>query len=150
MRNNGSPSVRVDGILEEYNKILLVKRKKDPFKGSWSLTGGKVDVGETVEDALKREIFEETGIIAMPTEILGVYSDPTRDPRGHAISVTFVAKVTGGKVKEGNDTRLVQWFPIYDNIILAFDHDNILENYREWRRSNGTYWSSKQLRSTLI
>jgi len=150
MKNNGSVSIRVDSILEEDNKILLAKRKKDPFKGSWNLPGGKVNAGERVEDALKRELFEETGLVATPREILGVYSDPSRDPRGYAISITFVAKVTGGKVKEGNDTRSAQWFPIYENIVLAFDHNNILDNYREWRRSNRTYWSSRQLRSTLI
>jgi 8-oxo-dGTP diphosphatase len=123
--------------------VFYVRRKKDPFKGGWSFPGGKVNAGEKVEDALKRELFEETGLVIFPTDILGVYSDPARDPRGHRISVTFVAKVTGGEAKGGDDAESAQWFPINDELELAFDHNKILNNYREWRKNKGTYWSSK-------
>jgi 8-oxo-dGTP diphosphatase len=123
--------------------VFYVKRKKDPFKGGWSFPGGKVNAGEKVEDAFKRELFEETGLVIFPTDILGVYSDRARDPRGHRISVTFVAKVTGGEAKGGDDAESAQWFPINDELELAFDHNKILNNYREWRKNKGTYWSSK-------
>jgi 8-oxo-dGTP diphosphatase len=143
MSDSGPPSVMVDGILEKDDRVLYVKRKKDPFKGGWSFPGGKVNAGEKVEDALKRELFEETGLVIFPIDILGVYSDPARDPRGHRISVTFVAKVTGGEAKGGDDAESAQWFPINDELELAFDHNKILNNYREWRKNKGTYWSSK-------
>jgi 8-oxo-dGTP diphosphatase len=141
--SGGPPSIMVDGILEKDDKVLYVKRKKEPFKGGWSFPGGKVNTGERVEDALKRELFEETGLVILPTDILGVYSDPARDPRGHRISVTFIAKITGGETKGGDDAESVQWFPIHDDLDLAFDHGKILNNYREWRKNKGTYWSSK-------
>ena len=83
----------VDAIVERDDKLLLVKRKKDPFKGSLSFPGGKVDIGEKVEDAVKRELREETSLEIELTDILGVYSDPARDPRGHRISVTFIARI---------------------------------------------------------
>ena len=143
MSDSGPPSVMVDGILEKDDRVLYVKRKKDPFKGGWSFPGGKVNTGERVEDALKRELFEETGLVILPTDILGVYSDPARDPRGHRISVTFIAKVTGGEAKGGDNAESAQWFPINDELDLAFDHNKILNNYREWRKNKGTYWSSK-------
>jgi 8-oxo-dGTP diphosphatase len=141
--SGGPPSIMVDGILEKDDKVLYVKRKKEPFKGGWSFPGGKVNTGERVEDALKRELFEETGLVILPTDILGVYSDPARDPRGHKISVTFIAKITGGEAKGGDDAESVQWFPIHDELDLAFDQLRILNNYREWRKNKGTYWSSK-------
>jgi 8-oxo-dGTP diphosphatase len=73
--NDKSPSLMVDAIVEKEGKILLVKRKKDPFKDKWSFPGGKVDSGERVEDAIKRELLEETSLTVEPTDILGVYSD---------------------------------------------------------------------------
>jgi 8-oxo-dGTP diphosphatase len=141
--SGGPPSIMVDGILERDGKVLYVKRKKEPFKGSWSFPGGKLNTGERVEDALKRELFEETGLVILPTDILGVYSDPARDPRGHRISVTLIAKITGGEAKGGDDAESLQWFPVHDELDLAFDHNKILNNYREWRKNKGTYWSSK-------
>jgi 8-oxo-dGTP diphosphatase len=150
MGTGDSPLIMVDGILEMDNRILYIKRRNEPFKGIWGFPGGKVDIGERVEDALKRELYEETGLTTIPTDILGVYSDPSRDPRGHAISVAFVVKATGGVSNDGDESQSIKWFPIYDNLDLAFDHNKILDNYRDWRRSDGTYWSSKQLRSTLL
>lgn len=141
--SGGPPTIMVDGILEKDDMVLYVKRKKDPFKGSWSFPGGKLNTGERVEDAIKRELFEETGLVILPTDILGIYSDPARDPRGHRISVTFIAKITGGEAKGADDAESVQWFPIHDELDLAFDHNKILNNYREWRKNKGTYWSSK-------
>lgn len=92
MKDKGSPSVMVDAIVEKNDKLLFVKRKKDPFKGSLSFPGGKVDVDEKVENAVTRELQEETSLYIEPIDILGVYSDPGRDPRGHRISITLIAK----------------------------------------------------------
>jgi len=112
MSRTDSPSITVDAILEREDKVLFVKRKKDPFKGKWSFPGGKVDLEETLEAAVKRELLEETNLAIIPTDILGAYSDPKRDPRGHRITVTFIAKVSGGEAKGSDDAESAQWFPI--------------------------------------
>ena len=126
----------VDGIIERDDKLLLVRRKKDPFKGSLSFPGGKVDEGEKVEDALKRELKEETNFDIEPTDILGVYSDPSRDPRGHRVSITFIATIKSGEAKAADDSESIVWLPINEQQDLAFDHNKIL---------NG-YWSTKKYR----
>jgi 8-oxo-dGTP diphosphatase len=142
--NDKSPSLMVDAIVEKEGKILLVKRKKDPFKDKWSFPGGKVDSGERVEDAIKRELLEETSLTVEPTDILGVYSDPDRDPRGHRVTTVFISKVEAGEPEEGDDAASAQWFPINDEIELAFDHNKLLNHYRQWLKSKQTFWSSKR------
>ena len=133
----------VDGIVERDNKLLLVRRKKDPFKGSLSFPGGKVDEGERVEDALKRELKEETNLVIEPTDILGVYSDPSRDPRGHRVSMTFIAIIKSGDAKAADDAESIEWLPQNEQKELGFDHNKILKDYQRWRNSKGTFWSSK-------
>ena len=136
----------VDGIIERDDKLLLVRRKKDPFKGSLSFPGGKVDEGEKVEDALKRELKEETNFDIEPTDILGVYSDPSRDPRGHRVSITFIATIKSGEAKAADDAESIVWLPINEQQDLAFDHNKILNAYRQWKKTKGTYWSTKKYR----
>jgi len=133
----------VDAIVERDDKLLLVKRKKDPSKGSLSFPGGKVDIGEKVEDAVKRELREETSLEIELTDILGVYSDPARDPRGHRISVTFIARIISGEAKAADDAESIEWLPLNDQRNLAFDYNKILKDYQQWRNIKGTYWSSK-------
>ena len=82
----------VFGLDDEDLKILLIQRGLEPFKGQWALPGGFVDVGETVEEAAVREMREETGLDVQLERLVGVYSDPERDPRGHNVSVVFLAK----------------------------------------------------------
>jgi len=84
------PLIAVDGVLIKDGKILLVRRGKEPFRGYYALPGGFVEYGETVERAVVREVYEETGIKTRVKELLGVYSDPNRDPRGHVISIAFI------------------------------------------------------------
>jgi 8-oxo-dGTP diphosphatase len=143
MSDKESPSVMVDAIVERNDKLLLVKRKKDPFKGFLSFPGGKIDLGEKVEDAVKRELREETNLAIEPTDILGVYSDPSRDHRGHIISITFIAKIISGEAEAGDDAESVEWLPVNDQKALAFDHNKILKDYQQWRKTKATYWSSK-------
>jgi 8-oxo-dGTP diphosphatase len=138
MSDKESPSVMVDAIVERDDKLLLVKRKKDPFKGSLSFPGGKVDIGEKVEDAVKRELREETSLEIKLTDILGVYSDPARDPRGHRISVTFIARIISGEAKAADDAQSIEWLPLNDQRNLAFDHNKILKDYQQWRKTKGT------------
>jgi ADP-ribose pyrophosphatase YjhB (NUDIX family) len=95
MKQYRNPTPTVDVILERDSNILMVRRKNDPFKDHLSLPGGFVNEGETVEDAMKREALEETSLEVHPIDILGVYSDPTRDPRKHIVTTVFVGIILG-------------------------------------------------------
>jgi ADP-ribose pyrophosphatase YjhB (NUDIX family) len=109
------------------------------------LPGGFVDEGEKVEDALRREAEEELSVKVEPIDILGVYSDPNRDPRGHIMSTTFISKIISGEPKAADDAADLQWTEInnLENIKLAFDHHKIISDYKKWIKNRGTYWSSK-------
>ena len=139
------PSLVVEIIIEKNDKLLLVKRKNDPFKGYFAFPGGTVSLGENVEDAIRSETLEETNLKVAPTDILGVYSNPMRDPRGHRISVVFVGRVVSGDAHSGGDAQSLEWLPVDDQALpLAFDHHKILQDYLYWKDYRGTYWSSKQ------
>lgn len=143
-----NPIPTIDIILSENsnsNKVLLIKRDKDPFKDYFSLPGGFVNEGEKVEDAVRREAEEELLVKVEPINILGVYSDPNRDPRGHIMSITFMAKITSGELKAGDGVAELRWIEINNltNIKFGFDHSKILDDYQSWLRNRGTYWSSK-------
>jgi 8-oxo-dGTP diphosphatase len=143
-----NPIPTIDIILSENsnsNRVLLIKRKKDPFKDYFSLPGGFVNEGETVEDAVRREAEEELLVKVEPIDILGVYSDPNRDPRGHIMSITFIVKITRGELKAGDSVTELKWIGInnLENIKLGFDHLKILSDYEIWKKNRGTYWSSK-------
>jgi 8-oxo-dGTP diphosphatase len=140
-----NPVPAVDVILQKDSNVLLVKRKKDPFKDHLALPGGFVNKGEKVEDAVKREAAEETSLEIEPIDILGVYSDPGRDPRGHILSIVFVGTILSGEPKAGEDSQDIEWVDL-DQLKrkkLAFDHGQILADYREWRNSGRGFWSSK-------
>jgi 8-oxo-dGTP diphosphatase len=123
------PAVAVDGILIINDNITLVKRKNEPFKGYLALPGGFVEYGETMESAVVREIFEETGIKARVTKLLNVYSDPSRDPRGHVISAVYALEAIGGSLKAGDDADSVLLLSRDQIPVLAFDHNKIIENF---------------------
>jgi 8-oxo-dGTP diphosphatase len=146
MKNYRNPVPTVDIILQQESNILLIKRKNDPFKDHLSLPGGFVNEGELVEEAARRELWEETSLTVEPIEILGVYSDPNRDPRGHVLTVVWVAIVVNGVARANDDSTEVQWVPLddLDSARLAFDHKQILLDYIQWRKAGrGTFWSSK-------
>jgi 8-oxo-dGTP diphosphatase len=143
-----NPVPTIDIILSENsnsNKVLIIKREKDPFKDYFSLPGGFVNEGEKVEDAVRREAEEELLVKVEPIDILGVYSDPNRDPRGHIMSITFIAKITSGELKAGDGVAELRWIEINNltNIKFGFDHSKILDDYQSWLKNKGTYWSSK-------
>ena len=123
------PALTVDGIVPLDGKIVLIRRGKPPFEGSHALPGGFVEYGETVEDAVVREILEETGLRTRVRRLIGVYSDPQRDPRGHTISVVFELEVVGGEMKGGDDALEAKAFKTDDLPTLAFDHEKILKDY---------------------
>jgi 8-oxo-dGTP diphosphatase len=116
-----------DGILVEDGKILLIKRAAEPFKGQWALPGGRIDDGETAEDCLKREMKEETGLEVEPVRLIGIYSDPGRDPRG-IIAATYLVKRVGGELKAGDDAGEAEWFPLDNLPELATDHSKMVED----------------------
>jgi 8-oxo-dGTP diphosphatase len=144
-----NPTPTVDVILQRDSKVLMVRRRKDPFKDRLALPGGFVNEGETVEEAMKREAIEETSLEVEPVDILGVYSDPKRDPRKHILSVVFIGIIVGGSEKAGDDAASIEWVKISDiqQQQIAFDHAQILHDYLQWRNSGGTFWSTKRRRN---
>lgn len=126
------PRLAVDVLVAKEDKILLIRRKYDPFKGRYALPGGFVEYGETVEQAAVRECKEETGLDVELEGLLGVYSDPNRDPRGHVISVVFFANPKKGKPTSSNETEDVGYRNMkeIENLELAFDHETIIEDFK--------------------
>ena len=122
------PRLTVDGIIIKKKKILLIKRGNEPFQGQWALPGGFVEYGETTEEAVIREIYEETGIRTTIQKILGVYSDPKRDPRGHTISIVYLLMSVRGHPQAGSDAKDIHFFSLNDLPPLAFDHKKIIKD----------------------
>ncbi len=127
-------TLTVDGIVLMDGKIVLIRRRNEPFKGKLALPGGIVEYGESVEDALRRELEEEIGLVCEPVKLVGVFSKPDRDPRGHFVSVCFLAKPVRGKLKAGDDAEDVVLISVEEALSreLAFDHSEML---REAMRS---------------
>lgn len=146
MKEYRNPTPTADIILQRDSKILMVRRKKDPFKGQLALPGGFINEGETAEEAARREAIEETTLEVEPIEILGVYSDPKRDPRKHVMSIVFVGIIVGGSDKAGDDAESIEWVELgtIEKQEIAFDHAQILRDYKKWKTSDGTFWSTKR------
>jgi 8-oxo-dGTP diphosphatase len=144
-----NPIPTVDVIIEQNSRILMIRRKNEPYKGCLALPGGFVDEGERIEDAARREANEETSLNIHLVGILGVYSDSKRDPRGHLISTVFVGIVPSDNValeaSAQDDASEVEWINLEAVIKsnIAFDHKKILSDYKVWKESGGTFWSSK-------
>lgn len=133
-----NPAVTVDGIIIFDNngekEIALIQRKKDPFKDQYALPGGFLEYGkETVEQALVREMKEETNLDVKPKRIVGVYSDPKRDPRGHTVTIAFECEIVGDPKSyvAGDDAKNAKKIPLKEvsNMKLAFDHSVIVKDY---------------------
>lgn len=128
-----TPYLAVDGVVrlwegERFKGIVLIERRYEPL--GYALPGGFVEVGETVEEAVLREVKEETGLDAQIVKLLGVYSEPNRDPRFHVVSVVFVLDAYG-EPKCGDDAKKAVVFPIEDLPFdkIVFDHAKILKDY---------------------
>ena len=129
------PALTVDVVLATNDKqscVLLIKRKANPFEGRWAIPGGFVEEGETLAEAARRELKEETGLTVNELEQLYTAGDPGRDPRGWTVSVVYLIRVDPKKIKPkaGDDAKEVKWFPLDRLPPLAFDHAMILERAR--------------------
>jgi len=121
-------TLTVDAIIPYKGGIVLIKRKNEPFKGYYALPGGIVEYGERVEDAAIREVMEETGLECIIKKLVGVYSDPERDPRGHFVSICFLMEVVGGELRASSDAEDVKIFKLKELPKLAFDHEKMIKD----------------------
>lgn len=131
MSNYKIPSLTADiFIFDENLNFILIKRKNDPFKDYWALPGGFVEYGETVETAAIREAKEETNIDVELKDLVNVYSNPDRDPRGHTVSVAYTAKGNFSNRKADSDASDIAIFSPedLDKITFAFDHEKIIKD----------------------
>jgi len=133
-----TPFVAVDGIIKIFDGkrflgIVLIERKNEPH--GLALPGGFVEIGERVEDALVREMREETGLDVQIVRLFNVYSDPARDPRFHTVSITFEC-IAQGVPKGADDAKVAHIVPLeeipWDR--LVFDHATIMQDFVRGRR----------------
>ena len=128
-----NPLPTADVIIEVGDRIVLVRRRYPP--AGWAIPGGFVEAGETVESAAVREAIEETGLPVTLTALLGVYSDPARDPRHHTVSTVYVGRAEGSP-SGGDDAAEARLFSEGDlPSPLAFDHAAILADYFHYRKT---------------
>lgn len=131
------PAVTVDCAIFRYNvnngpEILLIKRKYEPYKNCWALPGGFMEINETINDATKREVLEETGIDLdtqtwMKKYQIGIFDNPERDERQRIISILSTTMVLQGTtVHAGDDADECQWFGLNNLPPLAFDHEEMI------------------------
>jgi 8-oxo-dGTP diphosphatase len=129
------PSLTVDVVvvasLNDRPHVLLIRRGKPPFAGAWAIPGGFVEPFEPLEEAARRELWEETGLEPARLEQVYTFGDPGRDPRGWTISVAYLALLSEEAVAHkrplaGSDAGDVGWFDMDDLPQLAFDHADIL------------------------
>lgn len=110
-------------------EILLIQRKNEPFKNQWALPGGFVDNDEDLETAAKRELQEETCVVASNLQQVKAYGNPYRDPRGYMVSVAYFTTVDSDtNAVAADDAKALQWFTVENLPDLAFDHQTIIED----------------------
>ncbi len=127
--NAKHPSLSVDCVVfDPGDRLLLIRRKHPPFRGQYALPGGFVEYGETTEQAAARELAEETSLVAADISLIGVYSDPHRDPRGHAVSIAYRIAVTGYDPRAGDDAADAAFVADWQDLDLAFDHRKIVND----------------------
>jgi 8-oxo-dGTP diphosphatase len=133
--------VVVLALSEEDIEVLLIQRGKPPFQGEWAFPGGFVNIGESPQSAASRELEEETGIQNVRLEQLRAFGDPGRDPRGHTVTVAYLAVIGASaplQGEAGSDAVQVRWWSVDDLPVLAFDHADILTYALQMLRSKLT------------
>lgn len=123
-----------DAILVSDDRLVLVRRGQEPYKGKLALPGGFVELAETVEEAVVREAKEETGLDVEILRLVGVYSDPLRDPRGPVVSICYLVKAVGGTLAAASDAAGAELLAPADVPPLAFDHNRMVEDAEPFLR----------------
>jgi 8-oxo-dGTP diphosphatase len=121
------PALAADCVVfDPQGRLLLIRRKNPPFQGHYALPGGFVEYGETTEQAAARELAEETGLTATALALIGVYSAPGRDPRGHTVSIAYLVRVADFAPQAGDDAANAEFVAGWQRETLAFDHTKIV------------------------
>lgn len=128
MKDIATPKLASDCVVFLPEGLLLIRRRFPPFEGGYALPGGFMEIGETAEAACARELAEETGIRVEPAglRLVGVYSDPARDPRGHCVSIAYTVRPGPVSAVAGDDAAEVEVVPDWRAVPLAFDHAKII------------------------
>jgi ADP-ribose pyrophosphatase YjhB (NUDIX family) len=127
-----SPLVGVGAVVIQENRVLLIRRGQPPLLGEWSLPGGVLECGETLREAVAREVREETGLLVETGEMLGVYERVIRDDEGrvryHYVLIDFLCRPVGGDLKAGSDAADVRWFTRDElpTLNLAYDANDVV------------------------
>ena len=108
--------------------VLLIQRGNEPYKGCWAFPGGFLEMDETVAHCAERELEEETGIVLTGMQLVGIYSDVERDPRGRVITAAYAAMTAMPEAVASDDAAAAQWCPLNALPELAFDHETILRD----------------------
>jgi 8-oxo-dGTP diphosphatase len=136
--NPRNPSLAVDCVVfDPAGRLLLIRRKNPPFQGQYALPGGYVDYGESTEHAAARELAEETSLVATRVALVGVYSDPQRDPRGHVVSIAYRIETAGHDPRAGDDAAAAAFVAGWEDLDLAFDHSTIVADAVRHRSACG-------------
>ena len=137
------PLVGVGALIFRRDRILMAQRGKDPLKGWWSLPGGALELGESLEAAVCREVLEETGLEVEPVKLFEVFERIMRDPAGapeyHYVLIDYVCRVVGGNLFPGDDVSAVEWvrrrdlpsFQITEGTLAVIE--KAFEQRREWK-----------------
>ena len=130
------PMLTVDAVVftrEPKPRMLLVRRRNKPFVNQWALPGGFVEMDETLDTAVARELREETGLAGVPLTQFHTFGDPGRDPRGRTVSIAYVGVVgAAAPLQQGDDAAEAAWQPVDALPELAFDHADIVRMALEW------------------
>ena len=125
-------SVTADAVLfaekDGQMYVLLIQRGNDPYKGYWAFPGGFLNMDETVARCAERELEEETGIVQTGMQLVGIYSDVERDPRGRVITAAYAAMTTMPEATAADDAAAAKWWSLNELPPLAFDHETILRD----------------------
>jgi len=133
------PAITVDIIViknDDMDKILLIKRKNEPFKDFWALPGGFIDIEEELIESAFRELQEETGISDIDLRQFHTYGKLGRDPRGRTVSVVYYGYLTNSNqdIKANDDAKELGWFSLSKLPALAFDHKDIISDFVEYKK----------------
>ncbi len=127
------PAISTDAVIlrladDETLELLLIQRRDDPYSGKWALPGGFMEINETLEESVTREVLEETGLAGIKLYQLEAFSELDRDPRGRTVTVAFWGFCNSKtKVKAGSDASKAVWKDINNLPDLAFDHNKIIK-----------------------